>query len=137
MKLRKVSLTFETLPYSELYPNELRRGHWGKRSDVQGIAREEAYLLGLQEWKRQQPMELCEVEYHFVLPTKRRRDPDGLISAAKAWMDGAKDAGIIVDDDIFMMDGVGHIKRVIITGEYLKNQEKTVITFTEVANENP
>ena len=126
MKLRKVSLEFQTLPYSELYPNELRRSFWGKRAEVQKIAREEAYLAGLEQWKRKKPMELSEVEYHFVLPTRRRRDPDGLISAAKAWIDGAKDAGIIVDDDIF------HIKRVIITGEYLKNQEKTVITFTEV-----
>ncbi len=124
--MRTVSLEFPELPYSELYPNALRSLHWSKRSEVEAIAREEAYLKGKKKWGKQKPMELCEIDYFFQLPNKRARDPDGLISACKPWVDGAVDAGILSKDDIW------HIPHGGWRVTYSKNNEKTVITFKEV-----
>lgn len=93
---------------------------------MQAVAREEAYLEGKQKWKNQKPMELCEIEYMFYLPNRRARDPDGLVSACKPWVDGAVDAGILTGDDIW------HIQRLTVGRVYSKNNEKTVITFKEV-----
>jgi hypothetical protein len=126
VKLRTISLEFPELPYSELYPNALRSLHWAKRNEIEGIAREEACLEAKKKWKKQKPMELAEVEYMFYLPNYRARDPDGLISACKPWIDGAVDAGIITKDDIW------HIPHGCWGVTYAKNKEKTVITFKEV-----
>lgn len=102
-----IVITFPCLPPSELMPNNLRSPHWSVRSRVQKAARREATIevaaqvyrvLELPAVITPGPFAHCEVEEHFTVPTKKRVDVEGLMGAAKAWLDGIVDAGILSDD---------------------------------------
>lgn len=124
-----ITVNFDTLPYSELNPNNLRREHWSKRSEVTQTAREEAKLLGLQAVRAQGvvvlPFQTCEIEEVFYVPTRRKIDIRNLSSACKAWEDGLVDAGVMAADDCW------HVLRVTSRVIYRKGKEGTQITITE------
>lgn len=124
-KTRQVTIYFDTLPYSELNPNNLRRSHWGKRSEVSKIARTQARLLG-RDLGIVKPMEYIELDYLFILPDKRSRDIDNLLGACKAWQDGLVDAGIIKSDNCW------HLKKLSGGVRYEKGNEGTELKITEV-----
>jgi hypothetical protein len=127
-----VVLVFPELPYSELNPNNLRRSHWSKRSEVSAIAREEAKLLGLQAVRAQGvvglPFQTCKIEEVFYVPTRRKIDIENLMAACKAWCDGIVDAGILVDD------GWEHVLKLSGRVIYRKGVEGTEITIKEVSD---
>lgn len=59
------------------------------------------------------------ISYEFHWKDKRKRDMDGLLSAAKAWQDGFVDAGILIDDDAYHLS-IGSVK-------YKPGKNETVI----------
>lgn len=126
--LRVVTINFPTLPYRELLPNNLRSTHWSVRAEVSRIAREEARIRG-KEQKLSSPIQLCEVEEVFTVPTKRRADLESCMSACKAWVDGLQDAKIIENDDCF------HLLKLSGRVEYEKGVEGTRIVIREISLE--
>ncbi len=124
--LREVRVLFDHLPFSELYPNALRSTHWAVRSEAQGVARTEALIAG-KKLKVKLPIELCEVEEIFTIPTRRHMDIEGIMGAAKAWLDGIVDSGIIPDDDW------KHVRKLSGSVVYEKGVEKTEIIIREVS----
>jgi len=126
MKQRLITIAFARLPYSELLPNNLRRTHWAVRSSVSATARKEAYYLG-KEIPYKAPIEHCEIEEVFTVPTRKTRDIESLLGAAKPWIDGLVDAGIIVDDSCW------HVHRLSGSVKHKKGVEKTEIRIKELA----
>lgn len=120
-----ISVKFDTLPYSELLPNNLRCTHWSVRSKVEAVAREEAYILG-HDIRPKEPFEFCNVEIIFTLPDKRIRDLDGMAGACKPWLDGLTDAGVLLKDDCW------HLKKATHSARYKKNVEGTEIIITQI-----
>ena len=98
--MNSFTLTLEHLPPSELFPNALRRIHWSKRAKAEKDAREEAYMLAHSAEERK-PFKKASIAYYFYIPDNRKRDIEALIGAAKPYVDGLVDAGVIVDDDSF------------------------------------
>ncbi len=118
-----IKIIFPELPYTELRSNYHKINYWYRRAEVSKIAREEAYLLG-REVRPSKPLEHCEIEEVFTIPTRRRMDVEGLMGGAKPWIDGLKDAGLIVDDDW------GHVRRLSGRIVYQKGVEQTEIIIT-------
>jgi len=93
-------LILDHLPYSQLNQNNLRRTHWTVRSKWEKVARQEAYLLALENQEAWvMPEGMATIYYEFIVANKRRRDIDGLLGACKPFLDGLVDAGILRDDD--------------------------------------
>ena len=72
------------------------RGTW--RTKFIATSRERARAA--EQWKGEPSLGDVPVRatLHFILPDRRARDLDGLISKAKPYLDGAADAGILKDD---------------------------------------
>lgn len=52
------------------------------------------------------PLERALVNILFCLPTRQRRDMDNLIASTKPLTDGLVEAGVLVDDSIFVIRGM-------------------------------
>ena len=122
---RVIRVIIDHLPYSELMPNALRRTFWTVRSEMTKVARQEAYLLGLEQTP-ESPFKYCAIEEIFTVPDKRRRDLESLLAASKAFIDGLVDAGIIEDDNW------QHVLRLSGSVVYQKGVAQTEIIITEV-----
>lgn len=77
----------------------VRYGHWAQRATVAKTWRRTAYLSALAvrptSWR---PLTRATAHVEFIVPDKRRRDLDGLVSTAKNLWDGIVDASILTDD---------------------------------------
>ena len=113
-------LIFPCLPPSELFPNRLRSLHWSVRSRVEAEARYEGKVVGLQakpgNWVAPQH---AVISYEFHWKDKRKRDPESLVAAAKPFIDGLVDAGILIDDDFYHLS-IGSV-------EYKPGENETII----------
>lgn len=94
--LLEVTLSF---PPKELMPNALRRLHHQARARITKPYREEAGWV----WRSQRlpaaALEVATARAVFYQPDRRRRDPDNLLLSLKPVWDGARDAGVLIDDD--------------------------------------
>ena len=76
------------------------RSHWGRRHEAVRTMR--AQIVDLCQQAELGPAD-CPVEVRllFRLPTRQPRDLDNLVAAAKPWIDGLVDAGVLPADDVF------------------------------------
>ena len=76
------------------------RSHWGRRHTAARDMRAQVINLAVaQELVAVEPP--VEVQLLFRLPTRQPRDLDNLVAAAKPWIDGLVDAGVLPADDVF------------------------------------
>ena len=83
-------------------PNALRRAHWAVRSrDAKIFRAASAAIAGdiVRQTPETFPIDPAVLFLTFVL-AQARGDLDGLVAAAKPIVDGLKDAGVIVDDNV-------------------------------------
>ncbi len=126
MTRRTITITIDHLPPADLNPNRLSHNiHWTKRSLVERRAREEGYYLALEQWKQAKPMQKVRVSILFTFKDNRDHDLDNILSAAKPYLDGFKDAGLIVGDSY------KHLSYGRIEGENT-GKEQTIIKIQEV-----
>lgn len=111
------------LPPRELSPNA--RVHWIVRAKANRAAKEAVHALSLQQRPRGKPLARATVSVTFWVPDRRRRDKGNLIGAAKAYLDGLKDAGVIQDD------AWQFIEEVYPPVEYHKGESKTIIEVVD------
>ena len=94
------------LPPKELAPNFRKHKHWGSRSRATKAARGDAYLAALDAIARQKPRGLpwgaATVRGVFYLPPRWRGDKTNLQGWLKAYEDGVQDAGVVVNDEVFV-----------------------------------
>jgi Holliday junction resolvase RusA-like endonuclease len=123
--MQEFRLLINHLPYSELFPNRLRRTHWSVRSSVTETAKSEAYYSALQTYARSWKVpKKASVFYRFTVTDRRRRDLDNLIAACKPFLDGLVTAGILKDDQAPYLSIAG--------AEVVKgNQDKTELIIKE------
>jgi len=93
----KITFVFDSLPPMDLSPNG--RLHWRGRAAKVKQEREYARLLGMQNKGDWQAPDKAILSFEFYSSTKRAFDLDNAISATKSWIDGLKDAGIVLSDD--------------------------------------
>ena len=98
-KKRRLEITLEHLPPSELNPNNLRRQHWSIRHRVTNEAKDEIGWLAKAQWHDDKPMMKARISYMFHAKNHRRRDLDNLLSACKAYQDGLIEVGVLYYDD--------------------------------------
>ena len=115
-----------TLPY--LPPKEFSRNsreHWSTLHRVQDRTADDVFAL-LREagWEQSEPWTKAEVTLTFVLPDRRTRDADNLITAAKPIMDALVTHQVIQDDCISCI-GIPAYK-------YTYSREKLAGTIIEV-----
>lgn len=91
-------------PPRGLSPNS--RQHWRVKASLAAQYRETCGWVGketMQRYGLTSPLEPpVRAEVTFVLPNRRRRDPDNLMASLKAAWDGLVDAGLLVDDRVGM-----------------------------------
>jgi len=90
------------LPWPDRRLHAQTRGSRWKKISATTAAREAAFMLGQAEKQKatvRLPIEVCEVSYLFVMPSKTRRDVANLIQSCKPFIDGLVDAGIVSGDD--------------------------------------
>ncbi len=96
-----LTICIDHLPEMRLSMNGRNQLHYMERSKLVKKAREEAYYLAKEALSKcdywQTPTK-ARIGYEFYSDDKRVKDIDGLISAAKAYVDGIKDAGVISSD---------------------------------------
>lgn len=87
-------------------PNELRTRHWAVRADDSETFRTASATLAKDAINRstlrrgrELPIDPAALFLTFVL-AQARGDLDGLVAAAKPIVDGLRDAGVIVDDNV-------------------------------------
>jgi crossover junction endodeoxyribonuclease RusA len=93
----KIVFVFDSLPPSDLSPNA--RLHWRGRAARVKVEREYARLLGIQNKGTWEAPERAIISFEFHSSTKKVFDLDNAISACKSWVDGLRDAGILLKDD--------------------------------------
>lgn len=85
------------LPPRELSPNA--RVHWARKAKAVKQYRTMAWIVARNETRAKRlEWNSAEVRAVFLLPDKRRRDPDNLMASLKAAFDGIVDAHVLTDD---------------------------------------
>lgn len=92
-----ITFVFDSLPPPDLSPNS--RLHWRGRAKRVKEEREYARLLGTQNKGTWQAPEKAIISFEFHSSTKKVFDLDNAISACKSWIDGLRDAGVLLKDD--------------------------------------
>lgn len=88
-------------PDPSLFPNRRNGQHWGATAAVKTAARDGAYYATKQAMKDYKPQEgPIPLSLLFLTPDRRRRDTDGMLSAAKHGLDGVA-AALGIDDSRF------------------------------------
>lgn len=98
-----LTIVFPSLPDMRLSVNGRNKIHFMECSKLTEIARNEAYYLAKDALSKcdywETPVK-ARISYEFYSDDKRIKDiEDGLIPACKAWVDGIRDAGILIADD--------------------------------------
>lgn len=123
--MRKIILTLEHLPPSELNPNRLRSEHWSVRHKATNEAKTEIGWIAKVQWHDAPPMQKARISYEFHVKDHRKRDLDNLLSACKAYQDGLIEVGVMFYDDAAHLE-IGSVKMIQDT------EDKTVITVEEI-----
>ncbi len=125
--MKSYSFYFDTLPYRQLNPNNMRRNHWGVHSQVAAIAREEAYLTARNALPPNfKTIQHCEIEEIFTVSNHRVMDIEGQMAACKPWIDGLVDAKVMINDDW------QHVHRLSGSFRFDSGKEGTEIRVIEV-----
>jgi len=97
-----LTIVFPSLPDMRLSMNGRNKLHHMERSKLVAEAREEAFYIAkdaLSKCDYWEAPQMARIHYEFYSDDKRIRDLEkGLIPAAGAWLDGLKDAGVILSD---------------------------------------
>lgn len=111
--MSQVVIKFDHWPHPSLFPNKAGNTmHWGQRSALRKSAKEEAYFLttvSLNNYRLKSEDWLdhlyCKATILILVTAKdkRKRDLDGFLTACKPWLDGIVDAGILEDDNYFVV----------------------------------
>lgn len=94
------------IPNVPLRTLNVRSGHWSERSSHAKQLRSRAAWHAKAVWPGRDPIEKAIIEVTLFVPTRHRRDPDGLGPTAKPVIDGLVDAGVLVDDSFHVVDEV-------------------------------
>ena len=117
---KAIEITFPHWPDKALFPNTAgKKLHWAQRSELRAIAKEEAYWLAYN--KLDKPFERATIDIFVTAGDNRRRDLDGFVSAVKSYIDGIVLAGIIKDDNYFV------VPRISITFQGVGKESVTII----------
>ena len=84
------------LPDPDLNPN--KRLHHMQLYRAKRDAKDEAIARIIQQGRPRTPYEKAHITITWVAKDKRRRDPDNLFAAMKAYIDGLVAGGLIADD---------------------------------------
>lgn len=98
--MKSVNTITVPMPDRALNAHPTHGGKWVKTSATKR-ARNSSAILWAASGRPEKPYEQATVHYSFFLPDKRRRDEQNLKQMLKPTIDGAVDAGIIVDDSIW------------------------------------
>lgn len=91
-------LTF-TIPGHPPSPNRSRTLHYHVRAGNDLAWRTTAYFAALDVRPQDfEPLTEASVRVVYIIPDKRRRDPDNALASAKPCIDGIVDAGLLTDD---------------------------------------
>ena len=122
--IRKLIITLDHLPFTELSPNA--RHHWAVKARAVRASREEIGWLAKAQWHDEKPMMKARISYEFQIKSKRHRDLDNLLAMCKPWQDGLIDAGVIFYDDIQHLElGQCNVRQCDV--------EQSIITIEEVS----
>ena len=125
-----VSIIYPALPPREFSRNS--REHWSALHRAQNQVTDDMLALLLESgWRHQEPPDRSEVGIEMVLPDKRRRDADNLITCCKPLLDALVKLHVIKDDCI----GVIGFPRY--SWRYEKGISATEITVREVDTDDP
>jgi crossover junction endodeoxyribonuclease RusA len=120
---RSITITVPGRP-----PTPNARRHWRvtalDNDTWKGAARVVALEAKPDSWE---PLDHAEVDVTFIVPDKRRRDLDNLVSSVKPQMDGIVDAGILRDDSLEVLSVVRYGWR------YSKGESATEYVIREAA----
>ena len=98
------------------------RNHWGRRHAAARDMR--AQIIGHAADQGMTAVEPpVEIRLRFRLATKQKRDLDNLVAAAKPWLDGLVDAGVLPSDDVFT------IRRLTAEVEFGKPARTTIVVL--------
>jgi len=119
-----ISFSYPVLPPKEFSRNS--REHWATLHRVQDQVSSDVYALLLEAgWKPGDPWEKAEITVTFVLPDRKRRDHDNLVTSMKPLYDSLVTNGVLKDDDL---DCIGIPTY---TWRYEKGVSATEVTVTE------
>jgi hypothetical protein len=111
VNLFSLTIVFPSLPDMRLSVNGRNKIHFMERSALVKVARDEAYYIAkdaLSKCDYWTAPQMARISYDFYSDDKRVKDIEGgLIPACKSWVDGLKDAGVIISDDGYHL-WVGH-----------------------------
>ena len=125
-----VSITYPSLPPREFSRNS--RVHWSVLHRVQNQVTDDMLALLLESgWRHQEPPDRSVVSIEVVLPDKRRRDADNLITSCKPLLDALVKLGVLSDDSIHAIGFPQY------TWRYEKGISATEITIVEVDTDDP
>ena len=99
------------------------RVHWAKRKAATDAAHQQ---IALYAPSLDRPISRCSLVIRFYLPSRRRRDIDNLIGAAKGWIDGLVALGVLEGDD------TGCIASLYADTAYRRGNPGTRIILTEM-----
>ena len=94
--MRKMIIELGQFPDARLSPNS--RVHWTKSAEAKREARARAKALAWEQVRPNPPFEKAHITITFVAKDRRPHDLDNLFSGMKSYVDGLRDAGIIVND---------------------------------------
>ena len=94
--MRKMRIELGQLPDPDLNPN--KRHHYMKLARAKRDAREMAKALACEQVRPNPPFEKSHITITFIAQDRRGRDLDNCIAQTKSYIDGLRDAGIIVND---------------------------------------
>ena len=128
MDTKAVAITFDCWPDRALFPNKAGNTlHWSQRSDLRLAEKEKAYWMAYGKLK--EPFKKASIQILVTAKDNRRRDLDSLLSAVKPWLDGLVLAGLVKDDNYFIVPEI----TVKFLGVF--DRESVVIIVTEVIEE--
>lgn len=83
-------------PARVLSPNA--RGHWRAVASAKKAARRTAFVLVLEQTPDRHGWAKARTTIRWFTKTRMHPDPDNALASCKAYFDGAKDAGLLLDD---------------------------------------
>lgn len=88
------SIEIPYLPQRELSPNW--RGHWAEKYKAAQQLKQDAYVAA--KFSLIPVFKKATITFKFIVPDRRRRDPDNFLASMKPAVDGLVAAGIFPDD---------------------------------------
>ena len=129
---RVVRFELPYLPPKEYATNS--NSHWSAQRDKKTGARQQVQgdvdmLLLESGWRPGQMLQNPRFTVTFFLPTKAKRDHDGLVQRMKPIYDSLTESGVILDDNLDVIDWPQY------RHNYRKGQPGTLVEIREAATE--